>query len=121
MTFTNDYNSFIPRPFPLNDYVGGNIVAPFWADADSTMITKEAFEDGNTGGVVFYQVYSDNSNQSRQIYDLATKDGRKYISPMFTADWVLVVTWNQVVPYPQDVNMFSSEVGRMIMLKWLYI
>ena len=106
MSFIDDYNSFVPRPFPLDDNMYGNIVAPFWADADCSMV----FPNGNANGFVFYQVYSDNSTQSKQIYDLATKDGRKYISSTFTANWVMVVTWNQVVPYPQGINMFSSEV-----------
>ena len=111
LSFTNNYNSFTSAPFPLNDGVSRDIVAVFWADADSSGVLKDDAPNGKAFDVVYYHVYNDNINQSRQIYDRATRDGRKYLSSKFTADWVMVVTWHQVTPFPRSLYSFSSEVS----------
>ena len=116
MSFTINYLSYTPYPFPHNDGLSADLIGAFWADADSSGIS----DDQSSNGVVYYQVYQFSALASpltpsqQRVFDLATRDGQTYINGSFSANWVMVVTWSQIVPYPYYYNQYSIEVNYSI-------
>ena len=98
-----------PAPFPHINDLNADLLGVYWSDADTSGTTSDCCGDD----LVYFHIYSDNSNQSRRIYIRATADGRKYVNPSFTADWVAVITWSRMLPRPYYYNMFSSEVSKV--------
>lgn len=80
ISFSKEVSTFTPNSFPLgNDW---RMVAPFWADVDTTR-----------GGVVWYRESKDAGLLAR-----ATTDVRKAVlnQPRFTASWLFIATWDNV-------------------------
>ena len=108
ISFQNDYPFMRPAGFPHSNMLNADLLGIYWSDADSSGVYQ-----GCCGvDMIYYHIYSDKQNQSLRIYSRATADGRKYVSPKFTANWVMVITWSQMIPYPFETNQFSNEVSR---------
>ena len=115
ISFSSNYLSYRPMLFPHDNSEDVDLLAPFWADTDSSGITCDCY-DGT--GVVYYHVYKLNPNQvfpansvEAEIFHRATLDGKLYIPGFKKADWVMVVTWSNVIPYPYATNKNSVEVS----------
>ena len=114
LSFTTNYLSYTPYPFPHYDDLNADLLGAFWADADSSGM----YYDQSGNSVVYYHVYQKTSDTTlpppsqQRVFDMATRDGQTYISSSFSANWVMVVTWSQVVPWPFNSNQYSSEVNR---------
>ncbi len=105
MTFGQQYSSWWPIPFPYGDS-DVPIVAPFWAD----------FNQGDT----FYHIYdrSDSSSESAALNNAIFSSLQERLSSSddaalgrdleFQAQWMAVITWNNVVPFYRRNN--SAEV-----------
>ena len=100
-------------PFPRSNE--GDLLGVYWSDADTSGTNSDCCGDD----LIYFHIYADNTNQSRRIYNRATADGRKYINPTFTANWVMVVTWSRMIPRPYDINQFSNEVCNAYMKEFL--
>ena len=109
ISFNRAYYGLPPRPLSASKYAP--IIAPFFADADSSYATYSrvyvnqhfildpssltlAILKNATNDVNLYQTYIQN-NPNRQQYGLF--DG---IVPSFRAVLVTIITWDKVVPYP---------------------
>ena len=106
-------------PFPHNDSENADLLGVFWSDFDSTGVSCDCQIECRTCGrsVVYYHVYSNNLLQndqldefSKQILSRASHDGQKYITGFVEANWVMVVKWSQMIPFPYTYNQYSSEV-----------
>lgn len=89
MSFDQQYLSWWPIPFP---YGRSRIpvIAPFWADFD--------YRNEMPGSRVFYQVY-DRKKNSPLLRETAVLDEFS-VRANFRAEWMLVVTWKDAVPWP---------------------
>ena len=115
LSFDMRYMSYTPFPFPHRDGLDVDLLGAFWADADSSGRTSDC-----CGDVVYYHVYkkdlqssSSTSKVSRsvqRILDMATLEGQLYIANSFQANWAMVVTWKDLIPWPFDENQYSYEV-----------
>ena len=121
MSLGADYLSVKPTPFPRNDSSSADLIAPFWADADSSGVKCDCTSGCATCGadVVYYQVYENDptvgvtaGSTTQKMLDLATADGQKSVPGFVTANWVMVVTWSQSIPYPYSSNQNSFEVRK---------
>ena len=118
MSFTINYLSYTPYPFPHYDGLNADLLGAFWADADSSGI----YYDQSGNGVVYYHVYQKTSGTAlpspseQRVFDMATRDGQKYLNNAFSANWVMVVTWSQIVPWPHYYNKYSSEASNKVYL-----
>ena len=120
MSFTNNFVSYRSMSFPIVNNTYTDILAPFWADSDSTGIFCDCVTGcGTCGtGVVYYHVYKyipnkyypPNSTDLR-VFDVATFDGKYYVPGFKKADWVMVVTWSNVIPFSYSYNKDSFEVS----------
>jgi hypothetical protein len=113
MSFDINYMSYTPLPFPHQDGLFVDLLSPFWADADSTGVLYDCCGVD----VVYYHIYQTNparttplSPTEQLVFDLATSEGQTYLSTNFIANWVMVVTWSNLIPYPYSYNQFSFEV-----------
>ena len=84
ISFLMPVGQYTPDPFPLGD--GRRLVAPFWADVDTTI---------NHGSVYYRQT------TNADILERASQDirGAFIDQPRFYATWVFVSTWYQVTYY----------------------
>ena len=109
MSFEANYMSYTPYSFPHFDGIQIDLISPFWADADSSGVYYD-----NGMDVVYYHVYQRNQFSSAAdmlVFDIASADGQQFFNnPTFSAGWVMVVTWSQVIPWPYYSNLYSSEV-----------
>ena len=80
ISFLVQVSQYTPDPFPLGD--DRRLVAPFWADVDTT-----------NGGQVFYRETTDSQLLKRATNDVTATfvDHRK-----FKATWLFVATWYEV-------------------------
>ena len=71
------------------------VIAPFWATTDTFFAFKKHHSR------VYYQIYEENKESSKDTLAMATKNVRQYIEGFsnFQASWVLVVTWENLCPY----------------------
>ena len=71
------------------------VIAPFWATTDTYFAFKKKHSR------VYYQIYEENKESSKDTLAMATKNVRQYIEGFsnFQASWVLVVTWENLCPY----------------------
>ena len=73
------------------------IIAPFWALTDQYLAFKAGYSK------VYYHVYSQVTDPTRRILDKASEHVRLYDNSKkfstFEAEWVLVVTWENLCPY----------------------
>ncbi len=83
MTTLQSRHSYTPRPFPVD----GNIIAPFWGDAD---ISNE--------GSVSYEKITDNATLSRARKDIMYAFHNLDLST-FVPVYVFVATWDGVGYY----------------------
>jgi hypothetical protein len=120
ISFSKNYLAYRPTPFPHQNSEQADLLAPFWADADSSGIYCDCGPWCPTcgTGVVYYQIYSKtgdsiNATLTAAVLDKASADGRRYISGFGSADWVLVVTWAQVIPFRYTSNQYSYEVSML--------
>ena len=83
ISFLVQVSQYTPDPFPLGD--DRRLVAPFWADVDTT-----------NGGQVFYRETTDSQLLKRATNDVTATfaDHRK-----FKATWLFVATWYEVAFY----------------------
>ena len=83
ISFLSQVSQFTPDPFPLGN--DRRLIAPFWADADTT-----------NGGVVYYRETQDLAIRSRVSDEI-----RKYFvrHRRFTAKWVMIVTWLNITAF----------------------
>ena len=76
-------------------------MAPFFSDVDIR-------RDGN----VFYNVYT---NKDSSFTERATEDVWLFSGDdSFTAEWVLVATWDRVPNYPDGSLFFSDEFSKKV-------
>lgn len=91
MSFGQQYLSWWPVPFP---YGRSRIpvVAPFWADFD--------FRNEMPNSRVLYHVYE--RKRSSSLLETAVLDefNTRLSNSSFEAQWMLVVTWKDAVPWP---------------------
>jgi hypothetical protein len=123
ISFSKNYLAYRPMPFPHQNSEQADLLAPFWADADSsgcgpTTVTVGLGVLHVALDVVYYQIYSKtgdsiNATLTAAVLDKASADGRRYISGFGSADWVLVVTWAQVIPFRYTSNRYSYEVSML--------
>ena len=80
ISFLVQVSQYTPDPFPLGD--DRRLVAPFWADVDTT-----------NGGQVFYRETTDSQLLKRATNDVTATfvNHRK-----FKATWLFVATWYEV-------------------------
>ena len=114
LSFDMRYMSYTPYRFPHYDGLNVDLLGAFWADADSSGRASDC-----CGDVVHYQIYrlvshTLDSNQTsktvQRVLDLATLEGQLYVASSFKANWVMVVTWKDVIPWPFNENQYSYEV-----------
>lgn len=126
MSFAINYLAYRPTPFPHQNDEDADLLAPFWADADSSLVSCDCTAGCMSCGtdVVYYQVYSYVSLQSTPqglaVLAKANADGRAYIIGFQQADWVMVVTWSQVIPYRYTYNQYSFEVHMFFSVVSIY-
>ncbi|XP_028513868.1 sushi, nidogen and EGF-like domain-containing protein 1 [Exaiptasia diaphana] len=86
ISFQKLFVSFKPKPFPLR---GRAIIAPFWADVDTTK-----------GGAIWYR-----QNTTTHLLEVASLDVRKAFPDFqrFSAIWMFVATWEKV-PFFENKN-----------------
>ncbi len=121
MSFGINYLAYRPMPFPHQNSEQADLLAPFWADADSSLVKCDCTSGCLSCGtdVVYYQVYSAYPTKpstnigplAQVIFNKATADGLAYVSGFVAADWVMVITWSQVIPYRYTYNQYSFEVN----------
>ena len=121
MSFSINYLSYRPMPFPHDNSEDADLLGVFWSDFDSTGVYCDCSSDCRTCGtsVVYYQMYKNDFKQNisavaQKVLQKATADGQKYIPGFSIATWAMVVTWSQVVPYPYKYNLYSSEVSILL-------
>jgi len=80
VSFLVQVSQYTPNPFPLGD--GRRLIAPFWADVDTT-----------NGGNVSYRESTDIVLLQRATGDVR----RAFIAQhKFTATWIFIATWERV-------------------------
>ncbi|XP_074631718.1 sushi domain-containing protein 2-like [Acropora palmata] len=83
VSFLVQVSQYTPNPFPLGD--GRRLIAPFWADVDTT-----------NGGNVSYRESTDIVLLQRATGDVR----RAFIAQhKFTATWIFIATWERVAFY----------------------
>ncbi|XP_077984839.1 sushi domain-containing protein 2-like [Glandiceps talaboti] len=84
ISFLRNIWEFTPEPFPLHVDTYGRLVAPYWADVDTT-----------NGGEVYYREITnpDDILLKRASIDIRRIFPRHY---SFTASWILIATWDNV-------------------------
>uniref|UniRef100_A0A8C1XNK1 Zgc:112964 n=1 Tax=Cyprinus carpio TaxID=7962 RepID=A0A8C1XNK1_CYPCA len=93
LTFNQPSSQFISQYFPING--SEDIIAPLWTDVDVSI-----------NGIISYQQYSNGSVLTR-----ATQDINQYFPGLnFTANWVLVATWDRVAYYYHSGTETSFQV-----------
>ena len=94
ISFVINVNQYTPDKFPLGDR--RRLVAPCWADADTTV-----------AGKVFYRETSDQGLLQRATVDVTTV----YVKcKAFSAAWLLIATWYEVAFYGAQ-GIYTSKVG----------
>ena len=120
LSFSMNYLAYRPMPFPHNNSEEADILAPFWADADSSGVKCDCTAGCSSCGtdVVYYHIYKLDSNRNyptnsteHKVLQRAKSDGKEYLKGFKRADWVMVVTWSQTIPYPYSANQNSMEVS----------
>ena len=120
LSFSINYLTYRPMPFPHKNSEEADILAPFWADSDSTGVKCDCTAGCISCGtnVVYYHIYKFDSNLTypensteRKVLQQTNLNGKTYIKGFKRTDWVMVVTWSQVVPYPYSANKNSIEVS----------
>ena len=126
ISFSINYLSYRPMPFPHDNSENADLLGVFWSDYDSTSINCDCTFNCRTCGrsVVYYHTYSlqegKTDNVTLQVLSQATTDGLNYIPGFTTATWVMVATWSQMVPFPYSSNQYSYEVSKNIILSMLF-
>ncbi|KAF4106323.1 sushi, nidogen and EGF-like domain-containing protein 1 [Onychostoma macrolepis] len=93
LTFNQSSSEFVSNYFPING--SEDIIAPLWTDIDVSM-----------NGIISYQQYSNGSILTR-----ATQDINQHFPDLsFTANWVLVATWDRVAYYYHSGTETSFQV-----------
>ena len=100
ISFLRSVGQHTPNRFPLGDR--RRLVAPFWADADTTV-----------AGQVFYRETTDQS-----LLQQATADVTKIFvnCTTFRAAWLFIATWYKVAFYGAQGN-YTNKVEHILMLK----
>ena len=98
LSFGSNFTNCCPEPFPISS---PPLVAPFWRDVDITQ-----------GGSVYYRIISSSSTTSgsRQLLLGINLSIGSSFGTTFSASYVLVVTWVNVVPPRGDLrnNTFQA-------------
>jgi hypothetical protein len=120
MSFSINYLSYRPLPFPHDNSENADLLGVFWADADSSGVYCDCSSGCTSCGtdVVYYHFYKYGSNNTssldpaaQEIFTKSSSDGQKYGNGFREPTWVLVITWSQVIPYPYSANKYSFEVS----------
>ena len=91
-------NQYTPDRFPLGDR--RRLVAPFWADVDTTV-----------AGEVFYRQTSDQGLLQQATIDVTAI----YVKcKVFRAAWLLIATWYEVAFYGAQGD-FTRKVGSLVL------
>ena len=93
------YLSWWPVPFPYGRS-RVPVIAPFWADFD--------FRNNVPTSTIYYNVY-DRPSPNIFSRDIFRDFNARVDSNNFEAEWLLVVTWTDAIPYPWRYNL--NEVG----------
>ena len=83
ISFVRGVSTYTPQPFPkINNLV---VLAPFWADIDTSRCTQSC------------RIWYRESTHTRYL-NKATSEVRRYFPVMnhFTASWTYIVTWDNV-------------------------
>ena len=78
------------------------VAAPYWTDID---LSERKTADQNR---VYYNIYEASSDVQRT--SIVEELVRKTLMSSYVADWTLVVTWSQVLPYAASIYMNTSQV-----------
>ena len=95
------WHFWYPSPFPTTNYFQRNayVVAPFWSDVD---IRRE--------GAIFYEVHQLGANlQSNALIERVSSFIVREKDSNFTGNWMLVVKWDKVHPFPHG-SYFDTSV-----------
>ncbi|XP_073684040.1 sushi, nidogen and EGF-like domain-containing protein 1 [Garra rufa] len=93
LTFKQSSSQYIVNYFPING--SEDIIAPLWTDVDVSI-----------NGIISYQQYSSGS-----VLTQATQDINQYFPDLsFTANWVLVATWDRVAYFYHSGTETSFQV-----------
>ena len=76
--------------FPLR---GAYLIAPLWSDVD--------ISDDEGGGEIFYQTISDSGDESLST---VSRFIEYQYNISFAGEWMLIATWNNVHPIPQNTD-----------------
>jgi hypothetical protein len=113
MTLSRDYTGSRPDKLPTNK-TSFPVLAPFWADSDSSGVTCDCTPGCHTCGtsVVYYQIYTTFRGDMERYKNRAMIEGRTKckLRTFRRPDWVMVVTWSRMVPSPYSSNQHSTEV-----------
>ena len=99
--------------FPRNNSEDADLLAPFWADADSSGVYCDCTTGYSSCGtnVVYYHIYKTDTSKKYPlnstesiVFGQGTADGRPYVPGFKKADWVMVVTWSHLTPYPSSAK-----------------
>ena len=120
LSFTINYLSYRPVPFPHDNSEDVDLLGVFWADSDSKGITCDCTADCSIcgTGVIYYQIYNFENQTvtfnevAQEVLNRTTSDGVKYVPGFVSSSWVLVATWSQIFPYVYSYNNFSLEVSK---------
>lgn len=93
ITFDEPLYSPLPVLFPSSrlDVADKFVIAPFWDDVDIRLT-----------GDVYYKVFSTSSGVLEALTTLDRIDSfiQARTGQVFDAQWMIVITWNQVHPWP---------------------
>ena len=94
VSFGQPFYTFTPRPFPLN--AGIQLVAPYWADADTRAI-----------GTVYFRETND-----REILNRAENDIRTFTNNQtnFVPSLVFIATWDGVGYYSNNSDLVGEDM-----------
>lgn len=112
VTLGMKYNSFFPEPFPLPGRRTLPIIAPYWMDFDSSG-KPDLNHDAST---IWYHEYrhhyqSEPDENTAYILKLAEEDVELRAGDVgFKPTLVIVITWENMVPYWFDYMQYSSQV-----------
>ena len=113
ISFGTGWLFWYPQPFPTNSFFTRNsyVVAPFWSDNDIRM-----------NGSIRYEVHARVAGpmtRSTQLLDQVSVfiiNQRNLTAGSFQGQWMLVVEWNEVHPYPHGDSTieFSSTQSAFV-------
>lgn len=108
---------------PIPNQINLPVIAPLWVDNDARTKSNQC----STNSSVHYAIYTDEVNATGHIDDTTTYILKRaeieasMRDQHFKPNWVLVITWINMVPWPYEQYKYSNEVGTCFFTNTIFV